>query len=546
MLNGPGYVTTGPDGSFSITGDYTCQPGDLVYLLATGGNPGLAAGTNNTKLALETALGPCSALTSDTVVQINEVTTVAAAYALNEFQFDGRNLASTSSTQGRLGLTNAFAMANVLVNTATGLAPAEVPSASTVVPQAKINTLANAIASCVNSDGTGAACANLFAATTYGFAPSDTLGAMLQLAFRPYLSPAPVFALSTATAPFQPSLTSAPNDWTLGVLFGGGQFYATHVAIDGYGNAWFVRGNGGGSGGVYEVSPTGSVLSPAGGFSGGAIVSPQALSIDDSSNVWIADSSYAGSPNLSELDRFGNPLSPATGFPGQHTISFLTLAVDGTGAVWGATSTNTPAQKFDSSGNLLTGPSPDYTASSFYQLVALPGNYMLGMSGYATSLKEFSPLGVVTGTVTLEANARYLAVDHAGNIWVADQQALTKYASTGARLSPTAGYTGGGISGPNAITVDGAGTVWIANSGVTTAVNAVACFSNYGTALSPSTGYQSDHLKVPLDVAVDPSGNVWVVSGGGGGGVVVLVGAGSPTVTPFATGVKNGTLATAP
>ncbi len=35
------YVLTGSDGGFSISGDYTCTQGQQVYLLATGGNPGL-------------------------------------------------------------------------------------------------------------------------------------------------------------------------------------------------------------------------------------------------------------------------------------------------------------------------------------------------------------------------------------------------------------------------------------------------------------------------------------------------------------------------
>ena len=42
-----------------LTGDYTCTPGQQVYILATGGNPGLPAGTNNPALALIAVLGTC-------------------------------------------------------------------------------------------------------------------------------------------------------------------------------------------------------------------------------------------------------------------------------------------------------------------------------------------------------------------------------------------------------------------------------------------------------------------------------------------------------
>ncbi len=44
-------AVTGADGSFSITGTFTCPTSTTqVYLLAQGGNPGLVAGTNNTAI----------------------------------------------------------------------------------------------------------------------------------------------------------------------------------------------------------------------------------------------------------------------------------------------------------------------------------------------------------------------------------------------------------------------------------------------------------------------------------------------------------------
>src|ERR1700679_2472118 len=52
-------VTTDATGSFSITGDYTCPSStSQLYIVATGGNPGLARGTNNAATALMAALGP--------------------------------------------------------------------------------------------------------------------------------------------------------------------------------------------------------------------------------------------------------------------------------------------------------------------------------------------------------------------------------------------------------------------------------------------------------------------------------------------------------
>src|ERR1700761_7722691 len=47
-LNGACYVTTDAGGNFVLSGDYTCTEGQQVYMVAVGGNPGLAGTVNNT------------------------------------------------------------------------------------------------------------------------------------------------------------------------------------------------------------------------------------------------------------------------------------------------------------------------------------------------------------------------------------------------------------------------------------------------------------------------------------------------------------------
>ncbi len=162
------------DGSFSITNLYHCSDaasGDntLVYITATGGNPGSGFGPNN-QLLMMAALGRCGNLTPATFISINEVTTVAAVYALAQFMSPSGNIGSYgySST----GLTNAFATVNSLVNVTTGLARATTPNGNGVVPQAELNTLANTMAFCINSSSVAgspsAACASYFLASTPG------------------------------------------------------------------------------------------------------------------------------------------------------------------------------------------------------------------------------------------------------------------------------------------------------------------------------------------------------------------------------------------
>jgi hypothetical protein len=114
-------VTTDATGSFSITGDYTCPSStSQVYLVATGGNPGLAPGTNNAAIALMAALGPCGlhggeyTLDPNSFITINEVTTVASVYALAAFMGGDAAHVGTSSTNA-VGLANSFALVNNLV-----------------------------------------------------------------------------------------------------------------------------------------------------------------------------------------------------------------------------------------------------------------------------------------------------------------------------------------------------------------------------------------------------------------------------------------------
>ena len=126
LLTSP--VVTDGSGSFSITGDYTCPSStSQLYLVATGGNPGLAAGTNNAALALMAALGPCSlhgsqyTLDPNAFISINEVTTVASVYALAAFMGGDVTHLGTSSTNA-VRLANSFQLVNNLVSTTSGAA----------------------------------------------------------------------------------------------------------------------------------------------------------------------------------------------------------------------------------------------------------------------------------------------------------------------------------------------------------------------------------------------------------------------------------------
>src|ERR1700722_3753687 len=109
LLTAP--MTTGAGGAFSLTGLFICPtPTTLVYLLATGGNPGLSVGTNNTSIALIAALGQCQTLGPSTFISLNEVTTVAALSALATYFTSPTSIGS--GTADASALSSAFTLAS--------------------------------------------------------------------------------------------------------------------------------------------------------------------------------------------------------------------------------------------------------------------------------------------------------------------------------------------------------------------------------------------------------------------------------------------------
>jgi hypothetical protein len=215
-------VFTDNSGSFNLTGVYACPTAATeVYLVAIGGNPGLMNGGTNAQIALVTALGPCGNLTASTSVEVNEVTTVAAAYALAPYMKSYSEVGSNASDAQMMA--DAFTMAAELASTGTGSTPGVGVPTGQVVPSQKLNTLASIVAACINSDGGKAgdssSCGQLFslASAASSDAPTDTVGALLDIAQNPTSNVVPIFDLDPPAGPFQPSLSSAPADWTLAI-----------------------------------------------------------------------------------------------------------------------------------------------------------------------------------------------------------------------------------------------------------------------------------------------------------------------------------------
>jgi hypothetical protein len=420
------YVTTDSGGNFSITGDYTCITGTGVYLYAVGGNSGSGS---NSAVGLLATLGACPGAgnfaSATPFVFMDEVSTIAAAYSMAGFATDATHVSSSGTTLAATGIKNAFANAANLASISTGQALATTPNGSGTVPQTEINTLANILASCVNSaSSSSTACSTLFinarSAGSSGTTATDTATAAIYMAHNPAANIAALYALGTPTPPFAPALGSAPNDFTIGINFTGGGMYApVEIAVDGSGKVW-VSNNSGTS--VSELNSSGGVVSGS-PFGGGGLDEPYGIAIDGSGNVWVANDYYSYS--VTKLNSSGGVVSGSP-FTGGGLNAPAGIAIDGSGNVWTA-------------------------------------NYV--SSGSVTKLNSSG--GAVSGSPFTGGGLNYpqaIAIDGSGNAWIANgNSSVSEFNGSGAAVSGSSGFTGGGLNAPTGIAIDGSGNAWTAN-----------------------------------------------------------------------------------
>ena len=577
MLTGAGYVTTAADGTFSITGDYTCPASvttdnpnpDAIstYLLAEGGNPGIAGVTSNTAISLMSALGPCSGLSSTQFIEINEVSTVAAVTALQQFMTDGTHIGSaTLSTEPGYSaipnITNAMTTVNNLVSLSTGQALATPANGNGVSPQATVDTLGNVLAACVNSASPqSAGCTALFQATTPsgGTAPSDTLGAMLQIAQNPGTNVASLFSQAGTVVPFQPALNTAPNDFSLAISYTGANLTNPGpLVVDNSGNVWIANcascaGNGAGADAIVGFTPSGAINSNTAGFVTN-VYAPVALAIDRYNGLWVAESSLA---NGNQLTRLNTPAGTveypssggSTGFPVLLTGApgGIALVQDAPADAFVTDSTNGQMSEYKYDGTLLGTVSTTGLANpTSIVLDGLQNLYLIGSGSsnllqYSSGSTFTSPSTPPSGTFTTYSGAGLsspvgLAADGGDHLWTIDQgtsKGVSElFGYTGAATSGSSGYSAG-IHQASGIAIDGAGTAWIANCRANcggTGPDQIVHLSTAGASLLPSDGLQSTTLAQPTAIAIDVSGNVWT-SNASGSSVTELVGVATPVVT---------------
>jgi hypothetical protein len=567
------YVVTDGTGSFNISNDYSCTPdsngvpGQQVYAYAVGGNPGSGI---NTAASFMAVLGDCPGtgnfFASDPYVWMNEVSTVAAAYAMAGFAYDATHVSSSGTNLAKVGIGNAFAAAANLASLSTGVALTTTPSGNATVPQTEINSLANILAACVNTTGPGSsACTTLFnnaeSNGSSGTVPGETATAMINIAHNPAANVAALFGIPVPAIAFVPALpvTPAPNDFSIGLNYATVNSGGTNgIAIDSSGDVWLING-------IYSLitfSSTGSLLSGPNGYTDG-LYGPGNPAIDQFGNVWVGQYEiilYPPGPySLFEFSDTGALLSPANGFTGGGLDRDRDIVVDGAGNVWVGNfypySTGGSVSKFSNAGMPLSG-STGFTAggmeSAFNLAVDSSGNVWV-TNFDSNALVELSNDGsVLSGTSGYgdgtAANSAGIAIDSTGNVWVSYpsgvttvQPHVTEFSSSGVVLNK---YAGSGVGNGVSVAIDGGDNVWVPN----TFGESVAELSNAGAVLSGPNGYVNSALVGPYDIATDGSGNVWVTSGSiiGQCNLVEYIGIAVPVVTPLSVAVKDKMLGTRP
>ncbi len=348
-------VTTDNSGAFNITGDYTCPTPDApVYLVATGGNPGLSS--NNPNLAEMAALGSCATLKANaatTFIQMNELTTVGAVYALAPFMSGLSRVGALQTNTA--GLNLAFADVNVLVNNSTGTVGGPALPTGATLSTAEVDTLADILGACINSSGGTAGdtttCGKLFTAATPtgGTAPTDTITAAMNIIQHPGQNVPALFLLTPGTPPFQPTLSSAPNDWTLAITYTAGALLSpSAVAVDAGGNIWITNRSGNTA---TELAHSGAVL-----LAGtGSLSGPSGIALDATGSPWISNASNNTLTHLTANGTFS-----ATASNGGLSAP-AGIAIDPQGNVWVANSEASVVSNFSSTGTALS--TTGYTAA---------------------------------------------------------------------------------------------------------------------------------------------------------------------------------------
>ena len=500
-------------------------------------------------------------------VTINELTTVAAEWALAQFtDATGQIIGAPSSNA--TGFANAVNQAQANLADISSGGPASFWSSNGVTEASctggsppvncdgleRMDTIANILAACVESSGpSSSACIALLTNTG---SSTFTLAAAHVMATNPVANVAALFAIQSGSPPFTPDLTeTAPDGWEIALNFApsGANFDGTNfLAIDAGGNVWVpnISGNT-----VTELTSSGGL---AGNFtpSGASFNGPDGVAIDAAGNAWVTNYGFGvdeeGGTSVTELlagcttssctaDNFSNANTSGANFADP-----IQVAIDAAGNAWvtnqagnsvtellaGCTASSCTADNFNNSNTEGAG----FDLPQFEAIDAAGNVWVTNALG--NSVTELTSSGGLAGHFDPDgANFDFpggVAIDAADNVWVAnvDGDSVTELTSSGG-LAGNFDPSGANFGEPIGVAIDAAGNVWVTNIGG----NSVTELTSSG-ALAGHFAPSGAHFSAPDGVAIDASGNVWSANAGGDS-VAEIVGAARPVLTPRVACLKQ-------
>ncbi len=565
-------VTTDSGGNFSFDpGAYTCPQSDTpVYLLGIGGNTG--AGGNSSAVLGAGLESTCAAGKNSFHTILNAVTTTALAFTLAHFF--SPTLGGTGAQNDWFGGPSTRSQGLVMGNSVT--IPAIVSNAvgapnqdhtGYVVEAAKINTIANILANCVNTTGatdtteTTTPCwhARCHARDGAAVRPSDTLQAAVQMALHPATNVTPLFNLIVAQTPFA-GLTAPPNDWTIGVGYTTSSLglaadtgTLTTLDIDASGRIWFPSNAAGKTGAAYFDPASQSFNGP---FNATGLVHPQQVAIDATGFAWYNDSAattvggyLVTNPTTTQEFSLPGTSSQSVTIANNNAVGFgITIP-----------------SLFE-----LAGILPD--RSDYFIVVDIVySDPVVSMAGDANNdagaVATSNPLGVLMRnylSIPLPPSNQEIltANDVAGQvIFIGDDNvSLRSFSGTGTpsdglciySLANCHDFTGALTNAVKGMVIDGARNLWVTENGdggilqVPVSNPGAAGGAVYLSGLNdaPATEYlhgsgNGGTVTVPYGIGVDATGNVWVSNAGcnvtgctpGSFTLTEIIGAATPTIT---------------